>query len=58
MVDEIQLIERLNGLRAILKTQPDLADMIVLGMIDEAEQKVARFEAAHEQEDLFDNVPV
>lgn len=56
MVDELQLIERLNGLRAILKTQPDLADMILLGMIEEAEQKVARFE--QEQEDMFDNVPV
>lgn len=49
MIDQVQLIERLNGLRAILKTQPDLADMIVLGMIEEAEQKVAEFEASQEE---------
>ena len=44
MNDELQLIDRLNGVRAILKTQPDLADVVLLGMIEEAEQKVARFE--------------
>jgi len=57
MVDELQLIERLNGLRAILKTNTDLADVILLGMIEEAEQKVAHFEKQM-QEDMFDNVPV
>jgi hypothetical protein len=57
MVDELQLIERLNGLRAILKTNTDLADVILLGMIEEAEQKVARFERDM-QEEMFDNVPV
>ena len=57
MVDELRLIERLNGLRAILKTNTDLADVILLGMIEEAEQKVAHFEKQM-QEDMFDNVPV
>jgi len=51
MVDELQLIERLEGVRAILKTQPHLADVILLGMIEEAEQKVAQFE--REQEETF-----
>jgi len=49
MVDELQLIERLNGLRAILKTNTDLADVILLGMIEEAEQKIARFEQEQEE---------
>ena len=44
MVDELKLIERLEGVRRILKAQPDLADVILLGMIEEAEQKVAEFE--------------
>ena len=57
MTDELQLIERLEGVRRILPTTPDLADVILLGMIEEAEQKVARFETDM-QEDLFDNVPV
>ena len=52
MVDELQLIERLNGLRAILKTNTDLADVILLGMSEEAEQKIARFEQEHEQEEF------
>ena len=50
MTDELQLIERLEGVRAILKTQPDLADVILLGMIEEAEQKVARFERDMQEE--------
>jgi hypothetical protein len=57
MNDELQLIERLEGVRAILNTQPHLADVILLGMIEEAEQKVARFERDM-QEEMFDNVPV
>jgi hypothetical protein len=57
MTDELQLIERLEGVRRILPANPDLADVILLGMIEEAEQKVARFETDM-QEDLFDNVPV
>jgi len=44
MVDELQLIERLEGVRRILHNNTDLADVILLGMIEEAEQKVARFE--------------
>lgn len=59
MNDEIKLIERLEGVRAILETQPELADIVLLGMIEEAEQKIARFEReCAPQEDLFDNVPV
>ena len=58
MNDELQLIERLNGVRAILHSQPHLADVILLGMIEEAEQKVARFELDMATEDMFDNVPV
>ena len=50
MVSELQLIERLNGVRAILKTNTDLADVILLGMIEEAEQKVARFENEMQEE--------
>jgi len=57
MVDELQLIERLEGVRRIIHNNTDLADVILLGMIEEAEQKVARFEQ-QVQEDLFDNVPV
>jgi hypothetical protein len=57
MVDELQLIERLEGVRRIIHNNTDLADIILLGMIEEAEQKVARFEQ-QAQEDLFDNVPV
>jgi len=44
MNEELQLIERLEGLRRILHTNTDLADVILLGMIEEAEQKVAQFE--------------
>jgi hypothetical protein len=44
MIDELKLIERLEGVRRILKTTPDLADVILLGMIEEAEQKVDQFE--------------
>jgi hypothetical protein len=60
MTDELQLIERLNGVRRILKTNTDLADVILLGMIEEAEQKVARYEREAEatfasmQKELFD----
>ena len=58
MNEELQLIERLEGLRRILHTNTDLADVILLGMIEEAEQKVARFEEEHAQEDMFNNMPV
>jgi len=60
MTDELQLIERLNGVRRILKTNTDLADVILLGMIEEAEQEVARYEREAEatfasmQKELFD----
>jgi hypothetical protein len=50
MNDELQLIERLEGVRRILKNNTDLADVILLGMIEEAEQKVARFESQLEEE--------
>lgn len=50
MCDELQLIERLEGIRRIMKHNPELADVILLGMIEEAEQKVADFEAQHEEE--------
>jgi hypothetical protein len=53
LVDELKLIERLEGVRRILQTQPHLADVILLGMIEEAEQKVARFE-----DEFMENVPV
>ena len=53
MVNELKLIERLEGVRRILKTQPDLADVILLGMIEEAERKVAEFE-----DEFMENVPV
>ena len=49
MTDELQLIERLEGIRRIIHTNTDLADVILLGMIEEAEQKVARFEAEAEE---------
>lgn len=58
MNDELQLIERLEGIRRILHSTPDLADVILLGMIEEAEQKIAQFEAEHDQEDKFNNMPV
>jgi hypothetical protein len=58
MNDELQLIERLEGIRRIIHNNTDLADVILLGMIEEAEQKVARFEADHAQEDMFNNMPV
>ena len=54
MVDELQLIERLEGVRRIIHNNTDLADVILLGMIEEAEQKVARFEA--EAEKTFDGI--
>jgi hypothetical protein len=54
MNDELQLIERLNGVRAILHTQPELADVILLGMIEEAERKVAQFEEYAEQHEGFE----
>jgi len=57
MTDELQLIERLEGVRRIINQQPHLADVILLGMIEEAEQKIAQFEKTM-QEDFFDNVPV
>ena len=52
MTDELQLIERLEGIRRIIATQPELADIVLLGMIEEAEQKVARFERDL-QEEMF-----
>jgi hypothetical protein len=54
MNDELQLIERLEGIRRIIHNNTDLADVILLGMIEEAEQKVARFEA--EAEKTFDGI--
>ena len=50
MNDELQLIERLEGIRRILHTNTDLADVILLGMIEEAEQKVSTFEHTFELE--------
>lgn len=52
MNDELQLIERLEGLRRIVATQPELADIVLLGMIEEAEQKVARFEKEMQAEEF------
>jgi len=48
MVDELQLIDRLERVRRIIKNSPDLAEVILLGMIEEAEQKVAQFESEME----------
>ncbi len=53
MNDELQLIERLEGVRRIVNEQPHLADVILLGMIEEAEQKVARFERDMQEEFAF-----
>ena len=53
MTDELQLIERLEGVRRILPTNPELADVVLLGMIEEAEQKVARFESQMQEEFQF-----
>lgn len=51
MVDELQLIERLEGLRRVLKSgNKDLVDVILLGMIEEQEQKVAEFEEQYNEE--------
>jgi hypothetical protein len=50
MNDELQLIERLEGVRRIIHTNTDIADVVLLGMIEEAEQKVARFESQLEEE--------
>ena len=50
MNDELQLIDRLEGIRRILHTNTDLADVILLGMIEEAEQKVNAFEHIFELE--------
>jgi hypothetical protein len=50
MNDELQLIERLEGLRRIIHNNTDLADVILLGMIEEAERKVAAFESQLELE--------
>jgi len=50
MNDELQLIDRLEGIRRILHTNTDLADVILLGMIEEAEQKVSTFEHTFELE--------
>tara|TARA_Y100000389_G_C17397322_1_gene483325 strand:- start:53 stop:211 length:159 start_codon:yes stop_codon:yes gene_type:complete len=50
MTDELQLIERLQGVRRILNTNTDLADTVLLAMIEEAERKVADFEREHEEE--------
>jgi len=52
MTDELQLIERLEGVRRILATQPELADIVLLGMIEEAEQKIARFESEMHSEEF------
>ena len=53
MNDELQLIERLEGIRRIIHTNTDLADVILLGMIEEAEQKIARFELEHAEQEEF-----
>jgi hypothetical protein len=53
MTDELQLIERLEGVRRIIHNNTDLADVILLGMIEEAEQKVARFESDMQEEFAF-----
>jgi hypothetical protein len=53
MNDELQLIERLEGVRRIIHNNTDLADVILLGMIEEAEQKVARFEQEQQEEFNF-----
>jgi hypothetical protein len=53
MTDELQLIDRLERVRRILHTNTDLADVVLLGMIEEAEQKVARFEEEHAQQEEF-----
>ena len=53
MNDELQLIERLEGIRRIIHTNTDLADVILLGMIEEAEQKVARFEQEYAEQEEF-----
>jgi|TARA_B100001094_G_C18046697_1_gene727815 hypothetical protein len=50
MTDELQLIERLEGARRILATNPGLADTVLLAMIEEAQRKVAAFEAQAEKE--------
>ena len=50
MNEELQLIERLEGLRRIIHTNTDLADVILLGMIEEAERKVEAFESQIELE--------
>jgi len=51
MVEELKLIERLEGLRRVLKSgNKDLVDVILLGMIEEQEQKVAEFEAQYDEE--------
>jgi hypothetical protein len=50
MNDELQLIDRLEGIRRILHTNTDLADVILLGMIEETEQKVNAFEHSYELE--------
>jgi hypothetical protein len=52
MVEQIQLIERLEGVRRILKSNPDLADVILLGMIEEAEKKVSEFEEYFGQKEV------
>jgi hypothetical protein len=53
MVDQLQLIERLEGVRRIIHNNTDLADVILLGMIEEAEQKVAQFESDIQEEFAF-----
>jgi hypothetical protein len=53
MTDELQLIDRLERVRRILHTNTDLADVVLLGMIEEAEQKVARFESEMQEEFAF-----
>ena len=50
MNDELKLIDRLEGIRRILHTNTDLADVILLGMIEETEQKVNAFEHSYELE--------
>jgi hypothetical protein len=50
MTDELELIERLCRIRCVLYTKPDLADTILVRMIEEAEEKVHAFEHEFELE--------
>ena len=53
MNDKLQLISRLEGVRRIIHTNTDLADVVLLGMIEEAEQEVTQFENQMQEEFEF-----